>query len=144
MMKLKLFDIKDKASIDFIYDYQDKIKDHEDILSIEPANIHIDIYHESNSMRFVIYVKVNMELECAKTLKPVNYHMEFEDEIIFSPSHDADFPIEDPIEISDIIFGYILSEKPYTIYHPDAHDVKFEKEKSPHPAFADLDKIMKK
>jgi uncharacterized metal-binding protein YceD (DUF177 family) len=143
-MKLKLFDIKDKPSIDFIYDYQDKIKNHEDILSIEPAHIHIEIFHEKDIIRFVIKVKVHMELECAKTLKPVNYHMEFEDEIIFGSSLDADFPLEDPIDISDIIFGYILSLKPYTIYHPDAHDVKFEKEKSPHPAFADLDKIMKK
>jgi uncharacterized protein len=37
-----------------------------------------------------------------------------------------------------------LSEKPYTIYHPDADKTLFEKEKSPHPAFADLDKIVKK
>ena len=143
-MKLKLFDIKDKTSIDLIIDYQDKIQAHDDILSIEPAHIHIDILFEHQMLTLDVHVTCLMELACAKTLKPVSYQMDFSDQIIFGDSLEADFPLEDPILISDIIFGYILSEKPYTIYHPDAHDMKFKKEKSPHPAFADLDKIMKK
>jgi hypothetical protein len=86
-----------------------------------------------------IKVDVQMELACSKTMKPVPYHMQFDADIVFGSSEDAEYPLTDPLELSDIIFGYIISEKPYTIYHPDAEKTSFDPEKSPHPAFADLD-----
>ena len=91
-----------------------------DILSIQPASIYIDVNVIEKEIILSLSVKVDMELACAKTLKPVFYHMEIEEEVIFGDSEHADFIITNEIEISDIIFGYIISEKPYTIYHPDA------------------------
>jgi len=106
--------------------------------------IDILISYLEEEIIFDLTVNVDLELACSKTLKPVPYHMEITEKVVFGESEDADFIITNPIELSDIIFGYIISEKPFTIYHPDAKEILFEKEKSPHPAFADLDKLLKK
>jgi len=143
-MKIILHEIKEKASLDFTYDYQKEIDSIEDILSIKPAIIHVDVNFQDDTLILNIDVSVDMELACSKTLKPVQYHMDIKEEVIFGDHEEADFILTNEIELSDIIFGYIISEKPYTIYHPDAKELLFEKEKSPHPAFADLDKLLKK
>lgn len=143
-MKLKLSDLKEKTSFSFIQDYTDLIQDVPDILSVKPAHIMCEIFNKSDELLITIKVDVEMDLACSKTMKPVPYHMQFDADIVFGSSEDAEYPLTDPLELSDIIFGYIISEKPYTIYHPDAEKTSFDPEKSPHPAFADLDKIVKK
>jgi uncharacterized protein len=143
-MKLKLSDLKEKTSFSFVQDYTPSLDDVPDILSIEPAHIDCVLQMKTDELLATIHVDVKMDLACSKTLKPVPYHMIFDADIIFGSSEDAEYPLSDPLELSDIIFGYIISEKPYTIYHPDADKTSFDKEKSPHPAFADLDKIVKK
>lgn len=143
-MKIALHELKEKTSIEFTYDYSKEIENTVDILAIKPASISCEFEFVSGELIMNISVQADMELACSKTLKPVPYSMDFDAEIIFGSSLEADYPLDDPLELTDIIFGYVLSEKPYTIYHPDANDILFEKEKIPHPAFADLDKIVKK
>ncbi len=143
-MKIALHELKEKTSIELTYDYSNEIENIVDILAIKPALITCELNFVSGELFMNISVQVDMDLACSKTLKPVPYSMDFDAEIIFGTSLEADYPLEDPLELTDIIFGYILSEKPFTIYHPDANDILFEKEKSPHPAFAELDKIVKK
>lgn len=143
-MKIFLHELKEKTSLDLTYDYQKEIEDIPDILSIKPATIHIDITHHDQTIFLDMSLNVDMELACSKTMEPVSYHMDIREEIVLGDDEDADFILSDEFELSDIIFGYIISEKPYTIYHPDAKEILFEKEKSPHPAFADLDKLLKK
>ena len=143
-MKFLLSDLKEKPSIEFTYDYNKDIQSIVDMLSIDPAKIEAKISYKSGVLILSITVDVNMELACSLTLKPVPYQMHLEDTIVFGDSDDSDYPLTETLELAEIIFGYIVSEKPYTIYHPDADQTLFEKEKSPHPAFADLDKIVKK
>ena len=143
-MKIALHELKEKTSIELKHDYSEEIKKTVDILSIQPADISCEINFVEEQLFMNVSVSVNMELACSKTLKPVPYLLEFDADIIFGSSLAADYPLTDPLELTDIIFGYIVSEKPYTIYHPDAENILFEKEKSPHPAFADLDKNVKK
>ncbi|MBU1141890.1 MAG: hypothetical protein KKG64_05130 [Firmicutes bacterium] len=143
-MKFSLHELKEKTSIELTYDYSKEIESIVDILSIQPAQIVCNFDFVSGELLMDVTVDVKMELACSKTLKPVPYEMNFNEKIIFGNTYEADYPLTNPLELTEIIFGYILSEKPYTIYHPDAKDTLFEKEKSPHPAFVDLDKIVKK
>jgi DUF177 domain-containing protein len=143
-MKILLKELKEKTSLDFTYDFQNEIKEINDILSIKPASIEIDVNIIEEEVVLDVNIEVDMVLACAKTLKPVDYHMDIKEEVIFGKDEDADFMLTEYIELSDIIFGYIISEKPYTIYHPDAKKISFEAEKSPHPAFAELDTLLKK
>lgn len=142
-MKMSLHELKEKTTLDFEFDFTSSLTSVPDMLSIQPAKIHLDWSWVQDHLMMTLNLTCQMELACAKTLKPVPYAMDLNTEIIFGDIDDADYPLEDPIYISDIIFGYIVTEKPYTIYHPDAEKTTFEKEKSPHPAFADLDKNYK-
>ncbi|MBN2268115.1 MAG: hypothetical protein V3569_00820 [Acholeplasmataceae bacterium] len=143
-MKISIHELKDVTSIEFKADYSKQIESIVDFISIQPALIKGTLRMIDHELVCDVHVDVETVLACSKTLKPVNYSMNFDAEIIFGDSEDADYPLTETIDLSDIIFGYIISEKPYTIYHPDAIDTSFEKEKSPHPAFADLDKLLKK
>jgi len=143
-MKILVHDLENKPSIDFVYDYQNEIKNIDDIIDIKPAKFHLDAYFNDDELILSVDCKVDLTMACAKTLKPVDQHLEFNASIVFGNSEEADFMLTDEIDLSDILFGYIIAEKPIVVYHPDAQDVSFEKEKSPHPAFADLDKLFKK
>ncbi len=143
-MKLSLKELHDKPSISCIYDYHDAIENVEDMISIKPAHIDAEVSFHDNLLTMEVVIDVDMVLACAKTLKPVDYHLKAKETIIFGDDENADFVLEDPIPFSDIIFGYILSERPLIVYHPDAQKVTFKKKKSPHPAFADLEQFLKK
>ncbi len=142
-MKILVYDLKNKPSIDFTYDYSEEIKNVDDILSIKPAKFHLDAFFNDDELILSVNCSVDFDMACAKTLKPVSQHLDFNESIVFANNDDADFMLTEEIEISDIMFGYIVAEKPLVVYHPDAQDVSFEEKKSPHPAFADLDKLFK-
>jgi uncharacterized protein len=144
MMNISIHELKEKTSLDFICQFKNEIEQTPDILSIQPVNVHLGIRFEKDEVYLQFNIDCHMELACSKTLKPVPYHMQFDETLIFGDHEDCDFPLTDPLHLSEIIYGLIVSEKPYTIYHPDAKDITFEKENSPHPAFAELDKTFKK
>jgi len=143
-MKISLTDLKEQTSIDFTFDYSNLIKDFEDIINIELTHIQGKSTYQLGELKLNLNIRTKLDLLCSKTLKPVPYEMNFDEEIIFGETQDSDYLLDEVNNLADIIFGYIISEKPYTIYHPDAKETSFDKERSPHPAFADLDKIYKK
>lgn len=143
-MKFTIHELREQASLTFTFDYTHHLKNTVDMLSIEPAKIMISNRWIDHELMMNVVIDVNMELACAKTLKPVPYEMHMETDIVFGDSEDCDFKLTDPLELTDILFGYIMSEKPYTIYHPDADKTSFDQERSPHEAFAELDKTFKK
>lgn len=143
-MKIALKDLRDKPSISIIHDYHDDIESIPDLIDIKPAHIKAESSFLDDMLTMSVEIEVDLVLACAKTLKPVDYHLKVNETIVFGEDENADFRLEDPMPFSDIIFGYILSEKPLVVYHPDAQNLAFNKTKSPHPAFADLDKFLKK
>jgi uncharacterized protein len=143
-MTFSIHQLKEVSKLDFTYDYKHHLKHVIDILDIGPAHITCELKWIQDELVMDVHIDVNMVLACSKTLKPVPYVMKMDEQIIFGPTEDSDYPLTDPLELTDILFGYIVSEKPFTIYHPDAMNTSFEKERSPHPAFADLDKTFKK
>jgi uncharacterized metal-binding protein YceD (DUF177 family) len=143
-MKLSLNDLKEQTSINLTVDYANNIKDFNDIMSIDLTQITGQSTYQLGELKLNLNVRTKLELLCAKTLKPVSFDMNFDTEIIFGETEESDYYLEEANDLSEIIFGYIISEKPYTIYHPDAKETSFEEERSAHPAFAELDKIYKK
>ncbi|MDY0295122.1 MAG: hypothetical protein RBQ71_04870 [Acholeplasmataceae bacterium] len=143
-MTFSIHELKELTTLEFTYDFSNHLKHIPDMLSIEPANITSNITWLDHELIMDVHIDVNMMLACSITMKPVPYEMHMDAEIIFGDTEDCDYLLTDPIELTDILFGYIVSEKPFTIYHPDADKTSFEKERSPHPAFADLDKTFKK
>jgi len=141
----KLFDeFRDEPSKDFVIDYNNEIKNIDDILKIQPAHFHIDAFFENEDLILSVIGNVDLTLACAKTLKPVEQSIHIKTSIVIADHEEADFMLDEDIELHDILFGTIIAEKPYVVYHPDAKELSFEEKKSPHPAFADLDKLFEK
>lgn len=143
-MKILVDALKNEPSMDFIFDYKNEIENIDDITAIKPANFHIDAFFENDELTLSIIGDTILTQTCAKTLKPVDVNIHVKTTLIFGQNEDADYMLEDEIDLESILFGTIIAEKPYVVYHPDAKDISFDKEKSPHPAFADLDKLFEK
>ncbi len=142
-MTWRLHDLKDPKPIDVSYDFTDHIAQIPDIIEIGPTKVTGELHLADDELRAHLHIEVTPILACAKTLKAVSYPMSFDVDMIFGDGPDADFTLDDPFDLKEVVFGCVISEKPYVIYHPDARDVHFDKEKAPHPAFADLDKASK-
>jgi uncharacterized protein len=143
-MKYNINNLKDTKMIDETIDFKNYIQQQEDLLDIEPTHITGTLNTKGAYIVASINIKTVLVMACAKTLKPVNVPLDFDAELIFGSGDDAEYPITHPLELTDIIFGQILSEKPYTVYHLDAQNISFEEKKGPHPAFEGLDKSNKK
>jgi uncharacterized metal-binding protein YceD (DUF177 family) len=143
-MKFFLSDLKEKTSIDLTYDYTAQIEKVDDIIRIKPAFIKGDLVYEDDRVLAHINVDVMLELACAITLKPVSHHLVFDADIIFGLDTNSDFLLENPLDLKDVIFGYIVSEKPYKVVHEEADPKAYEEERTINQAFAELADLIKK
>src|SRR5690625_88231 len=88
-----------------------------------------------------LYVNLNIESELVlartRTLETINYNLNVPLKLIFGEHKDADFVLEDKIDLSEIIFGHIILEKPQSIYYDD-EEVYIDKSKKVNPFFEDL------
>ncbi len=142
-MKWLLQDLTNRKTFDCTVDYRSYITDIADMLDIKPARVTGDLVVEGDRVIADITVDVLLTLGCSKTLMPVEYPMHFTAKIMFGNDDKADYRLDNPLDLEPIVFGYIVSEKPYTIYHPDA-DVDDVEDARNSPACADLDKIYEK
>ncbi|MFP4177503.1 MAG: YceD family protein [Acholeplasmataceae bacterium] len=140
-MKWLLQDLSDRKDFDCTVDYRSYIAAIADMLDIKPARVAGGLQVEGDRVIADITVDVHLTLGCSKTLRPVEYPMHFTARIVFGTDEKADYLLEDPLDLEPIVFGYIVSEKPYTIYHPDADVADVDDAKQSHPAFADLDQL---
>jgi hypothetical protein len=135
-----LHDLREPLDIDVTFDYRKRVEKVDDILDIGPARVTGTLSYSNDTVTADLSIDVTPVLACAKTLKPVPYPMAFDVTLVFSDDLDADFALTDPIGLDEVVFGCIMSEKPYVVHHPDASNVSFEKKREPHPAFSGLDK----
>jgi uncharacterized protein len=100
--------------------------DHVDILAIEPFEATYQI--TKKAIHYVLHIEasVSLTLACAKTLKPVKYVLELNEDITFGDDIDADFIIEPEIDFNQLMMGLIVSSKPLVVYHPESDGIEFE------------------
>jgi uncharacterized protein len=140
-MKWYLNDLEDITSIDEIIDFSNHIKSIIDLIEIKPTSVRGTLIKVETQVVANLEIKTNIVQACAITLKPVKYDLSFNAVVIFGDDNEADYQLTNPIELTDIIFGYIIAEKPYVIYHEDALKEDKKEESTPHSAFNDLDKL---
>lgn len=139
-MKVYLWHVQDQALLNDTIDFSTLLQSQIDIIAIKPTKVTGYFKSQADDVIATLHISTALKMACAKTLKPVDVTLDFDLDLIFGSSDEADYPLGFPLELDDIIFGHILLEKPYTVYHPDADDISFDEERSPHPAFKDLDK----
>lgn len=119
-------------SIEFVEHVEGK----NDIISFKECNVKGTIIKEYGLLTTNLDVVCDMVLSSTRTLKPIEYHLEFNLDLIFGESKDADYALSDEIDFSKIIYGHILVEKPLTIYNDD--ETPLENKKAINPAFESL------
>ncbi|MGA0351782.1 MAG: hypothetical protein ACO3MF_03440 [Acholeplasmataceae bacterium] len=105
----------------------------EDMIHIKPFELTYEIIARSSYYDLIFDADIDLTLACAKTLKPVPYQMHLHATISFGNLDEADFEITKEIELDQLVLGEIMAEKPVLVYHHDANNIKFEKEKNPSP-----------
>ena len=69
--------------------------------------------------------------------------MAFPLELRFSNDELIDYPLDAVIDFSEIIYANIVVEKPYVVYHEDSLNEVVEEKREVHPAFMDLEDLIK-
>lgn len=145
-MKYDLGILPELSTINEIMNLSSHItENHQDTISLDQVHVVGTLENHLDYCKITVNVKVDAVLACALTLKPVNYPLEFDAEIIFGNKPEADYILEGHvIDLDSVIFAYILSEKPYSVYAEDVDQTLFEKKKEVHPAFSGLEDLLKK
>lgn len=111
-----------------------------DVLNIEPVKVTYEVIDQQTITTLRLQIEAPLILACAKTLKPVQYLIETEEDVTFGDIEDADFIYESSVDLSAIVLGIIMSEKPFAVYHEDSKQMEFKEEKAPSPFEALLKK----
>ncbi|MDY0278080.1 MAG: DUF177 domain-containing protein [Acholeplasma sp.] len=107
-----------------------------DILAINKCHIEGTLRMLHNELYVDLKVNTNLVLASTRTLKPINYDLDFDLNVLFGDSKDADYALIDDINLGEIIYGHILLEKPIKIFNDD--EEALEKEKVTNQAFKEL------
>lgn len=117
-------------NFDFSLDFSEDIKTVEDILGIEEVKVSGTIEKiQTGTYRFKYKMYVPLVLQCALTLDPVDYVMEYEYDQVFSVLEEDDyFLIENnTVDMKNVIWTNILVEKPISVTLPNAYDILKER-----------------
>lgn len=143
-MKIDVKLIKTDVFINESVELSHLIKENHDILDILETNVMGKLSLHNDILKFDGEVSSKLVLTCAKTLKPVNYDLVFPLELRFSNDELGDYPLDAVIDFSEIIYANIVVEKPYVVYHEDSLNEVVEEKREVHPAFMDLEDLIKK
>lgn len=126
LLKIQKFPYPFSAEFDFS-PYVDTI---EDILEIKKTSVTGNIYKvDDETYRFVYKVNVDLVLQCALTLDPVDYHMENEYDEVYSKKENEDFFLieKNTIDLEEMVWANILIEKPINVTLPNAYEILKER-----------------
>lgn len=112
-------------------------KKHPEILDIHSCKALGTIEFENDILFVDLMIDAELTLASTRTLKPIKYKLSFPLNLIFGDHDDADFILKDEIDLSQIIYGHIILEKPLSIYDED-EEVYVDKTKRVNPFFEEL------
>jgi uncharacterized protein len=110
------------------FDYQNLITEDLDILAISLAEVNGTLERiDYNKYEMTVDVKVCITTECALTLLPTDYQLEFSYSDLYSfIDDDADDTVvlgKNTLDVYEIVWGNILLERPLRIVRDDAYQI---------------------
>jgi uncharacterized protein len=110
------------------FDFQDQITEDLDILAISIADVSGTLERiDYNKYEMTLNVKVKMTAECALTLLPTDYQLEFSFSDLYSfVDDDSDDTVvleKNTLDVYEIVWGNILLERPIRIVRDDAYQI---------------------
>ncbi len=107
-------------------DFKDYIKNVSDMIDISPVLVTGQIFKiDDVTFRLVYHMEAPLILECALTLRPVNYLLVKDYDEVYSTKDSDDFFIieKNTIDLNEIIWTNILIEKPINVTLPNAYEI---------------------
>lgn len=141
-MKWTLFELENLHQINGTIESFQVPEGYSDLDSITNVTVSGRVTHTINEVKMNLRVVCELNMLCAYTLKDVHVPLDFELDLIFGPTLDADYELSNPLELDDIILGNILAEKPFRVFHETADPKVFEPKKEVHPAFEELEDLL--
>lgn len=114
-----------------------------DVQKIADIKVIGQVKCDYQAVQFKLKITATAVMRCALTLKPVTVPVDFNMELLFGDFKDADYALEDPLDLEPIILGNILTELPYRAVSDEADSSLFEAPKpTGHPAFEALSDLI--
>ncbi|HKL47380.1 MAG TPA: YceD family protein [Candidatus Izemoplasmatales bacterium] len=139
-MKWTIHELKKKVysenDIDQVVDLKNFItEDFNDLVDISPSKIsgYFDYIKEDDVFAFYLSIQTTLTMLCSITLKEVKIDLDFNVELYFSETADADdIHVLDGItvDLNPYIFSEIITEKPMRVISEHAYDQYHEEKKS--------------
>jgi uncharacterized metal-binding protein YceD (DUF177 family) len=111
----------------FDLDFTESVKSVSDILGIHPVHVEGKLYRiDDETYRFIYRVQTTLVLQCALTLEPVDYPMDYCLDEVYStnPKSDDVFLIEkNTIDFDQMVYESLITEKPLSVTRPDAYEI---------------------
>ena len=142
-MKWSLFELEKLNQIDEFVESFDFPETYSDLESITNIKVQGKITHLTEEIKMDLTITADAIKLCSYTLKEVFVPVNFNLELIFGGTSDSDYPLVNPLELDEIILGNILAELPYRVFHESADPKLFEPEPTTHPAFEELEELLK-
>lgn len=138
MLKWSLFELSQVNEINSQVKEMSVPSGYPDLAAIKNVTIHGKVKADDYSVKFNLHITCDLDMKCARTFKDVKVPLSFDLDLNFSDGKDADYSLENPLDLEPIIIGNILAEKPFAVYHKDSDPHEFEAKHEPHPAFQAL------
>jgi len=111
-------------------DFSELSKNVSDMISIDPAHVFGVVTNLGNEkFRVRYHIDVQITLECALTLEPVDYHFEKDyDEVFAVDASDDEYLIEkNTLDLTIAVWSNILIDKPIVVTREDAYEILKER-----------------
>lgn len=110
------------------FDFSNRLTDELEILAISQAEVHGTIERiDFDKYELSMQVNVTITVECALTLLPTDYSMDFScsDYYSFVPDESDDTVVleKNTLDLEEITWGSILLEKPLRVVRDDAYEI---------------------
>jgi uncharacterized protein len=89
-----------------------------DVLAFNEVKACIDYKKNGQVLELVMKVNCNLDLMCDVTGLKVETKFDFIVELLFGSTLECDYPITSEIDLDELVFAYVISEKPFVVYHP--------------------------
>lgn len=147
-MKLILSELLPVTSIKIQPKLINYIDNTSDLISLDDVSVEGDAHFDEDKHELILalQIKANITQSCSITLLPVKYLLDINISLLFSKEDDeeADYIIEDNIDLIPIIYAEIFANKEYRVYHESADRNQYSEVDESYKPFANLAADFKK
>ncbi|MDR2867357.1 MAG: hypothetical protein LBV55_01685 [Acholeplasmatales bacterium] len=116
-MVLRYLDLMNTGTIEYECDLTKYLAKSIDILAFKMVKVKVDYQKSEDILDLGLNITCQLVLACDVTGKGVESNLDVMEDLKFGKTLDCDYPLTEEIDLDELVYGYIVSEKPYVVYH---------------------------